>query len=221
MHPAGTVSVKDTVLVPLPVLGEPRHVQQGQLGRPGTCRGRHPGPGRRPCASSLRWTGSWGGGAHWAPPPRPGPGPSAPLRKDRWAQVRPFAQSAPEASESTGGCEDAGESWFPCSEHSIEARGGIVDHSLDQHSPLANGANYSHQLPGGKQESGLLASLSILSDKITGWALASRQSGSLYKNHDLVAGMDTITSVFGGSDPRNGHHDVKRSLWVNGLRKYI
>lgn len=54
-----------------------------------------------------------------------------------------------------------------------------------------NEANYSRQLPGGKQGNGALGFLSpILSDKITGWA-CPRQSGVFcYKNHELVARMD-------------------------------
>lgn len=75
VHPAGTVSVKDTVLVPLPVLGGPRHVQQDQLGVLGLVEDDTVEPHGRVHPPYVGLVPGEGG-AHSVPLPRPGPRPT-------------------------------------------------------------------------------------------------------------------------------------------------
>lgn len=137
VRPAGTVSVKDTVLIPLPVLGGPWHVQQDQLGILGLVEDDTVEPHSRVHPPHIGLVPGEGG-THSVPPAASrAPAHSAPLRKDRWAQVRPAAQSAPGAVSPQEAVRTPGESWFPCSEHSMRPAGELWTTAFDQHSPSA------------------------------------------------------------------------------------
>lgn len=108
-RPTGTVPAKDTVLIPLPVLGGPRHVQEDQLGVLGLVKDDAIEPHGRVHPPHVGLVPEEED-THWAPPAAsraPGSGLLGSHEKGRVGTGLTRRTEHPRGTESTGGCDEA------------------------------------------------------------------------------------------------------------------